>query len=1007
MPRPRSVVDADAARAASGPAIAFAAFRLDLRAGTLRRGAAAIPLRPKTWAVLVYLAERPGVLVSKDELFDALWPNVAVTPDTLNKSIGELRAALGDDSQAPRFIETAHRRGFRFIAATRQRAAAAPVRGVAAAEPAARPRPQRSPFVGRARELGALAAACERAAAGERQFVFVSGPAGVGKTALVDAFLDSPAVRKRAAALSIARADCSERHGAQEAYAAIFDALDHLARSQPAQPLAAIMRRCAPLWLAQMPWLLGDAELAALQRSIEGVRPERMPRELAALADALATDRLLVVVLEDLHWSDPATADLLAMLAQRREPARLLVIGTYRRAEVAVAEHPLGGVVALLRGRHRCAELPLDDIDDAAVAAYFAARFPGHDFPPGFAARIHAHTGGHPLFLVATTDHLLARGAILETDPGWRLGLPAERIDFGVPDDVRRTIETQLDGVSPATRAVLQAASVAGATITAAVIAAALRGKASAASRQCAALARAHRFLRTAGTVALPDGRVTRRYAFTHELCRQVVYEETPEEQRALLHRRIGTALERAWGADAVRIAPELVVHFGRGHDPSGAVRALTAAGRRARQRFASGAARGYVERALGLIAQVPDGDAPHRREIEARLVLGRALGDSLGFAAEPVCENYERLAALCSAAGDAAGHFEALYARWYLHALRGDREPSLALATELADLAARLATPAHGQVADSALVRTAFFNGEFAAVPRHMESLRGRQAEPSIEWAPIAYGVDPLVAATVFHAAALWHLGDSPGAHAAVTDSVALARQTGNPFYLAAALAQGALVTLFDRRSSAGGALADEAVALATAEGFALWRALAEALSAVARIQRGNAKPGTRALRTALNRLNAAGTLCISAHLYANLADGYLRAGDPAPALAAVEDGLALATTTLQCGQEPELWRLKREAVLAGAGAGPGPQWAAAEPHLLRALETSRAASARAFELRAATSLARAWSDRDRIDEARALLGPICERFDAALRTPDLDDARALLASMASPHPG
>ena len=106
--------------------IAFSSFRLDLRASQLTRAGRPIPLRPKTWSVLVHLAERPGMLVTKDELLDAVWPDVAVTPDTLTKSIGELRLALGDDSANPRFIETVHRRGFRFIGQTASRAATEP-----------------------------------------------------------------------------------------------------------------------------------------------------------------------------------------------------------------------------------------------------------------------------------------------------------------------------------------------------------------------------------------------------------------------------------------------------------------------------------------------------------------------------------------------------------------------------------------------------------------------------------------------------------------------------------------------------------------------------------------------------------------------------------------------------------------------------------------------------------------------------------------------------------------
>src|SRR4029453_13218477 len=107
-----------AAAPADRAAITFASFRIDLSGSRLLQGARAIPLRPKQWGGLLSLAERPGTLVTRDELLDAIWPDVAVTPDTINKSIGELRIALNDDSRTPRFIETAHRRGFRFIAET-------------------------------------------------------------------------------------------------------------------------------------------------------------------------------------------------------------------------------------------------------------------------------------------------------------------------------------------------------------------------------------------------------------------------------------------------------------------------------------------------------------------------------------------------------------------------------------------------------------------------------------------------------------------------------------------------------------------------------------------------------------------------------------------------------------------------------------------------------------------------------------------------------------------------
>ena len=392
---------ADAVRPQS---FAFASFRLDLRSGRLLQGDAPIPLRPKTWSVLLYLVERSGELVSKDDLLDAVWPNVAVTPDTLTKSIGELRRALGDDPAAPRFIATVHRRGFRFIGG-------APDSGDLAAREAADDRSAARPVVGRAAELQRLADALARAKAGTRQIVLITGQAGVGKTTLLDTFLARAASSD--AALWIGHGASIEQHGPREPYMPVLKALDRLARRPDGERLAGLLRRAAPTWLAQMPWLIGDDE-DALRRSLLSARAERMLREFGALVEALTTEVTLLLALEDLHWCDPATIDLLGMLAQRREPARLLVIATYRPAEVAVREHRAGPAV---HGTCSCAasasSCPYTSSPRPTCASYLARRFPGAALPATLAARLHRHTDGNPLFVTAVVEHMLSRGWIL------------------------------------------------------------------------------------------------------------------------------------------------------------------------------------------------------------------------------------------------------------------------------------------------------------------------------------------------------------------------------------------------------------------------------------------------------------------------------------------------------------------------------------------------------------------------------------------------------------------
>src|SRR5262245_1406101 len=158
--------------------ILFPPFRLELGGEQLWRDGTVIRLRPKTFAVLRHLVENAGRLVTKDELLDTVWRRTAVSDTVLKSCVRELRSALCDDVGAPRYIETVHRRGYRFRDAALNRPIAA-----------SSPRRAAPSIVGRSAELAALRGWLDEADRGERRLVFVTGEPGIGKTALVDAFL--------------------------------------------------------------------------------------------------------------------------------------------------------------------------------------------------------------------------------------------------------------------------------------------------------------------------------------------------------------------------------------------------------------------------------------------------------------------------------------------------------------------------------------------------------------------------------------------------------------------------------------------------------------------------------------------------------------------------------------------------------------------------------------------------------------------------------------------------
>src|SRR5262245_9375837 len=418
----------------------FAPFRLDPASQQLWRGEELVALRPKLFAVLRHLLEHAGRLVTREELRAAVWPSTVVSESVMRGTIRELRDLLGDDANDARFIETIPHRGYRFLAAVTTAPAARPA--ARPGTPPGEPRQAGPILIGRDAELASLQEWLERAADGTRQVVFVSGEPGIGKTTVVDAFLAAAA---ELGEVWTARGQCIEHYGSGEAYLPVLEALGQLCRQPGGEPVIALLGRYAPTWLAQMPGLVGDAELETVQRRVQGATRERMLRELVEALEALTAERTVVLALEDLHWSDVSTLDLVALLAQRRTPARLLVVGTYRPADVIVSGHPLKGMRQELRVHGQCEELTLRFLSDGEVGQYLAARFPRRRLPAELGPAIHRSTEGNPLFVVNVVDYWMSQRVLVETAGQWQLAAPLADVAAGVPESLRQMIEKQLE----------------------------------------------------------------------------------------------------------------------------------------------------------------------------------------------------------------------------------------------------------------------------------------------------------------------------------------------------------------------------------------------------------------------------------------------------------------------------------------------------------------------------------------------------------------------------------
>ncbi len=407
--------------------------------------------------MLRYLVAHPGRLVTKAEVQQHVWAGTHVSDSVLRASVKEIRAALGDAAGAPRYVETVGRQGYRFLGGG-DREAPPPLTA--------------GPLVGRQGEVAALEGWFQRAAHGTRQLVFVSGEAGVGKTTVVELFL------ARLAAGSggwTARGQCVEHSGEGEPYLPFLEALGRLGHGPERDTVLTVLRRYAPMWLAHLPGLVSEPELERLQGRLHGTTPARMLRELAEALEGLTADRALVLVLEDLQWSDPSTVECLAYLAQRPEPARLLVLGTYRPVEVLLQGHPLRGMVQELCGRGQAVDLRLEFLSAADVAAYVAGRLGGPVAAP-LTAFVYTRTDGNALFMVNIVEHLVQQGMVVRRAGQWTLREGPEAQVGSLPAGLRALLLRRIEALAPEARQVLEAASVVGEEFAVAAVAAGVQG---------------------------------------------------------------------------------------------------------------------------------------------------------------------------------------------------------------------------------------------------------------------------------------------------------------------------------------------------------------------------------------------------------------------------------------------------------------------------------------------------------------------------------------------------
>lgn len=867
-----------------------------------------IPLPPKAVGVLATLLQRAGQLVTKNDLLDVVWGHRHVSESVLKTIVSDLRTALDDDARQPRFIETVARRGYRFIGTidgqrpdlTQERPSQAP------ADPALAP-----DFIGRQDSLGRLGQAWARAADAQRQMFFLAGEAGIGKTTLIDAFVAT------LGDVAVARGQCIEQLGDGEAYLPVLEALAGLGRTDAA--LVPLMRRVAPTWLLQLPWLIEPSEQAALRAALDGSTQDRMLREFSELVEQWTQSRPLLLVTEDLHWCDEATVRLIDHVARRRPPAHLMWLASYRTPELVARDHPLNGLRHDLRLRRLCQELLLEPFSEAELAAYLKALRPAMAVDDAQVHRLYRQTDGLPLFVANLLDE-------------WSEGPePAPTTDeWAVSGSLAGIIERQLGRMTADTTDMLEAAAVCGVEFSCAMVARMLDRETSAVEAVCQDLARRQAWLAPTPFDTLADGALDLRFTFRHAVYRQVLYQRMSAAACVRLNRRAASAIAQLRPERLDELAGLLALHFERGREARSAVRCYATAGERALGRFAPREAMLLADRGLALVDRYPEMDSRDEADLALQSIKGAALAQSTGACTPQARAAFQRCSGLLSVLPPTRQHAWALAGMAWVPFACGEFDEAERVAVRVLEI---------GEAFDDDLIRATVHTFQAAA-----QLQRGRLAE---SWAllersrvlfatladvsvPHTLMQDPVTLS--FGLRALVHAlrGEATLARRSAQDAMDRAAQIARPMVQGFAARCANMVEIRFHGAEALLARATrmrEVVAdyrIDQAEGVSL------AMLGWARAQTGDPAQGLRETEEGIARHLATGARFEATCLHRLVADAALLDDRLETARHHLEQGFAMAASTAEALHLPDLWLTR--ARLAAREADPAAARAAAE---------------------------------------------------------------------------
>jgi TOMM system kinase/cyclase fusion protein len=842
-----------------------------------------------------------------------------------------------------------------------------------------------TPLVGRAQEVGLLRERWAQVKDGLGQVVLLSGEAGLGKSRLVQVLKEHVASEPQA---WLTPCQCSPYYQNTALYP-LIDLLERVAlgfvreesSSQKLRKLEGFLvqyglplAEAVPLFAALLSLPL-TADYAPLTGSPEQQK-QKILQVLLMILLRIAAQQPLLFVMEDLHWVDPTTLELLSLLVDQGPTARMLVLLTCRP-----------DFSPPWTGRAHLTRVTLNRLPRRQAAELIAGVAHGKALPPAVVEQVVAKTDGVPLFVEELTKMVLESGLLQEREDRYELTGPLPPL--AIPTTLHDSLMARLDRLA-AVKGLAQLGATLGREFSYALLQAVAPWDEATLRRGLQQLVEAE-FLYQQG---LPPQAT---YLFKHALIQEAAYQALLRSTRQQYHQRIAQVLEAQF-SDTVATQPELLAyHYTEAGLPVQAWPYWQRAGQRAIERSANLEAIGHLTKGLEVLVTLPGSPERLQQELNLQTTLGQALMVVKGYAAPEVQQVYGRAWELCRHVEQTPQLLQVLWGLAYFYTLRSQCRTAREVGEQLLSLAQRMQDPLLLQQAHNALAGALLHLGELAAAHEHLQQGLALYAPQQHRALVSRCGIDLGVFFLAYMVRPLWLLGYPDQALQQSQKALTMAQERTHPFSLAYALTFVAFGHQYRRETQATHMRAEASCALAGEQGFAFVLAIGTVLRGWALAEQGQSNAGIVQMHEGMAACRTTGAEADRPYYLALVAEAYGRERRYDEGLAILEEALALVDQSEDRYWEAEIHRLKGEWLLARSA-----EHTDAETCFHQALDVARRQQAKSLELRAAMSLARLWQRQGKRAAAHALLAPIYGWFTEGFDTADLQEAKALLEALA-----